>query len=90
MAFPKSYITSWIVTIQELLAEIRAGQIYTVDRHKKRTTIKIPVTDELQVKITKNGKNSNIVLEPIPSETLQGSIHLKVKVIHSKTYIKDT
>ncbi len=27
----------------------------------------------------KNGKKSNIVLEPIPSETLQGSIHLKVK-----------
>jgi len=39
---------------KELLAEIRAGQRYTIDRYKKRTTIKIPVTDELQVKITKN------------------------------------
>ncbi len=75
---------------KELLAEIRAGQRYTIDRYKKRTTIKIPVTDELQVKITKNGKKSNIVLEPIPSETLQGSIHLKVKSNPFKDLYKKT
>jgi len=78
---------------KELLAEIRAGQKYSIKKQEKKTIIEIPVTDELQVKITKNGKKSKLVLEPIPFETLKGSIHLKVttnpfKDLYRKTHSK--
>jgi len=78
---------------KELLAEIRAGQKYSITKRKKRTIIEIPVTDELQVKIVKNGKRSKILLEPIPFEILKASIHLKVKSnpfrdLYKKTHSK--
>jgi len=79
---------------KELLAEIRAGQKYSITKQKKKTIIEIPVTDELQVKITKKGKKANIVLEPIPFEVLEASVHLKVKGnpfkdLYKKTHSKD-
>jgi len=75
---------------KELLAEIRAGQKYSITKQKKKTIIEIPVTDELQVKITKNGKKAKIVLEPIPFEVLEASIHLKVKSNPFKDLYKKT
>ncbi len=79
---------------KELLAEIRAGQSYSIKKGKRQTTILIPTTDELQVKIVKRSKNrSKISLEPIPFEVLKGSIHLKVKKsvfreLYKKTHSK--
>jgi len=57
---------------KELLAEIRTGQKYTI----KHGNIIIPITDELQIEIINKKK---ISLEPIPFETLKGSIHIVVK-----------
>lgn len=57
---------------KELLAEIATGQKYYVKRNK----ILIPITDELHIQILNKKK---ISLEPIPFETLHGSIHLTVK-----------
>jgi len=65
---------------QELLAEIRAGQEYFIEKDKNKTTFLIPITDELQIKLIKSNKGKHeISLEPIPFETLSGSIHFKVK-----------
>jgi murein DD-endopeptidase MepM/ murein hydrolase activator NlpD len=71
---------------KELLAEIRAGQPYTINGKK----ITIPITDELQIEI-KNKKK--ISLQPIPSEILKGSIHLTIqssfeKELYAKTHSK--
>jgi len=77
---------------KELLAEIRARQSYSIKKSKRQTTILIPVTDELQVKIIKRGKKgSKISLEPIPFEILKGSIYLKInksvfKELYQKTH----
>jgi len=73
---------------KELMAEIQAGQKYTIDKEK----ILIPVTDELQIQILKK-KGYKISLEPIPFERLKGSIHLKIntsleKELYEKTHSK--
>jgi murein DD-endopeptidase MepM/ murein hydrolase activator NlpD len=76
---------------KELLAEIRAGQSYTIKKGKRGTTILIPVTDELQVKVVKRSKKrSKISFEPIPFEVLKGSIHLTVKKSIFKELYKKT
>jgi len=74
---------------KELMEEIRAGQKYFI---KKDKTIIIPVTDELQIKITKSKKKGKhkLSLEPIPFEVLQGSIFLKVKRNFEKELYKKT
>jgi len=66
---------------KELLAEIRAGQSYSIKKGRRQTTILIPATDELQVKIVKRRakSRSKISFEPIPFQLLKGSIHIKVK-----------
>jgi len=84
---------------KELLAEIRAGQKYSVNRSKRETTFLIPITDEMRVKIIKRKKGkSKISVEPIPFETLKGSIHISIKKswnkdlyakTHSKALIKE-
>ncbi len=73
---------------KELMAEIQAGQKYTMDKKK----ILIPVTDELQIQILK-GKEYKLSLEPIPFDLLKGSIHLSVnksweKELYQKTHSK--
>lgn len=65
---------------KELLAEIRAGQEYFVEKEKKQSTFLIPVTEELQVKLIKQQKGEHTIsLEPIPFETLNGSIHFAIE-----------
>ncbi len=65
---------------KELLAEIRTGQKYTITKRKKVKTILIPITDELQVKIVKRGKNrAKISFIPIHYKVVRNSIYLKVK-----------
>ncbi|SFV57736.1 Membrane proteins related to metalloendopeptidases [hydrothermal vent metagenome] len=71
---------------KELIAEIRSGQKYSI----KKNRILIPITDELQIQIIGKKKLS---LEPIPFETLKGSIHLTVKKsfekeLYAKTHSK--
>ncbi len=75
---------------KELLEEIRVGQSYTIDRKKKYKTILIPITDELQVKIVKRGKNrAKISLKPIPYQVVRNSIYLKIKKsVYSDLYNK--
>jgi len=80
---------------KELLAEIRSGQEYYKEKGKRHTTkILIPVTDELQVQIIQRKKGKDTLsLEPIPFETLKGSIHFTVKKslekeLFSKTHSK--
>jgi murein DD-endopeptidase MepM/ murein hydrolase activator NlpD len=68
---------------KELLAEIRTGQRYT----KRKGYIIIPITDELQIEIVNKKKLS---LEPIPFETLKGSIHIKVKKSFEKELYRKT
>ena len=68
---------------KELLAEIQSGQKYFITKSK----IIIPITDELQIEI-KNKKK--ISLEPIPFETLKGSIHLTVKNSYEKELYRKT
>jgi murein DD-endopeptidase MepM/ murein hydrolase activator NlpD len=79
---------------KEILAEIRAGQSYSVKKGKKQTIFLIPITDEVQVKVSKpkRGK-SKISLIPIPFETLRGSIHISLrnswnKDLYAKTHSK--
>jgi murein DD-endopeptidase MepM/ murein hydrolase activator NlpD len=79
---------------KEILAEIRAGQSYSVKKGKKQTIFLIPITDEIQVKVSKpkRGK-SKISLIPIPFETLRGSIHISLrnswnKDLYAKTHSK--
>jgi murein DD-endopeptidase MepM/ murein hydrolase activator NlpD len=57
---------------KELIAEIATGQKYSIRKNK----ILIPITDELHIQIL---NKKRISLEPIPFETLNGSIHLTVK-----------
>ncbi|HHD81223.1 MAG TPA: hypothetical protein ENK99_06515, partial [Campylobacterales bacterium] len=79
---------------KEILAEIRAGQSYSVKKGKKQTTFLIPITDEIQVKVSKPKKGkSKIALRPIPFETLKGSIHISLKKswnkdLYAKTHSK--
>jgi len=76
---------------KELLAEIRAGQNYTIKKNKNKIIFLIPITDELQVEVIKNKKGKDkISLKPIPFETLKGSIHLKVKNSWNKDLYKKT
>jgi murein DD-endopeptidase MepM/ murein hydrolase activator NlpD len=79
---------------KEILEEIRAGQSYSVKKGKKQTIFLIPITDEIQVKVSKpkRGK-SKISLIPIPFETLRGSIHISLrnswnKDLYAKTHSK--
>jgi len=74
---------------KELMAEIRAGQEYFIEKNK---TILIPITDELQIKIAKNRKKGKykLSLEPIPFEVLKGSIRLIVKKNLAKELYKKT
>ncbi|MCK4441808.1 MAG: peptidoglycan DD-metalloendopeptidase family protein, partial [Sulfurovaceae bacterium] len=84
---------------KEILEEIQAGQSYSVKKGKKQTTFLIPITDEIQVKVTKPKKGkSKIELRPIPFEILKGSIHISLKhswnkdlyaKTHSKALIKE-
>jgi len=79
---------------KEILAEIRAGQSYSVIKGKKQTTFLIPITDEIQVKVSKPRKGkAKISLKPIPFETLKGSIHISIKKswkkdLYAKTHSK--
>ena len=68
---------------KELLAEIRTGQIYSIKRDK----ILIPITEELQIQIIDKKK---LTLEPIPFETLKGSIHITVKESYERELYKKT
>jgi len=64
---------------KELLAEIKAGQRYSIKKDRTQTTFLIPITNEMQVKIVKNRKGkSQISLESIPFEILEGSIHITI------------
>ena len=83
---------------KELLEEIRSGQSYTITKNKKYKTILIPVTDEIQVRIVKRGRNrAKISLDPIPYKVVKKSLYLKVKhsiyeelykKSHSKTLVR--
>jgi len=79
---------------KELFAEVKAGQLYTVKKSRKKTVFLIPVTDELQIEVIKNKRGKDkISLKPIPFETLNGSIHLKIKHswkkdLYAKTHSK--
>jgi murein DD-endopeptidase MepM/ murein hydrolase activator NlpD len=79
---------------KEILAEIRAGQSYSVKKGKKQTIFLIPITDEIQVKVSKPKKGkTKISLRPIPFETLKGSIHISLKKswntdLYAKTHSK--
>jgi murein DD-endopeptidase MepM/ murein hydrolase activator NlpD len=68
---------------KELLDEIRSGQRYFITKGK----IVIPVTDELQIEIVDKKKLS---LEPIPFETLKGSLHLVIKKSFEKELYNKT
>ena len=68
---------------KELLAEIGTGQRYTIEKNK----ILIPITEELQIQIIDKKK---LTLEPIPFETLRGSIHIIVKNSYEKELYQKT
>jgi len=65
---------------KELIQEIRAGQHYTVIKKKgKVTLIQIPISDELMLEIKRKRKGYFAKYVPIPYDTVERTISIRIK-----------
>jgi len=76
---------------KELIQEIHSGQSYTINRkNNKITTIKIPISDELMLQLTNTKKGYSAKYLPLPYETIEKTISIKIKTSLKKDLYKAT